>query len=90
MKVVIEISDEEYETIKNRKRPIYKDEYLEYLIKNGIPLPKGHGEIIDVNEIRVIELEDSLTLLRHEKGDELDVYIDAPAIIEADRSEVTE
>jgi hypothetical protein len=55
------------------------------VIKNGIPLPKGHGRLIDADDIRVIELEDSVHIIRHEKGDEVDVYISAPTIIEADR-----
>jgi len=56
-------------------------------VKNGIPLPKGHGRLIDADDIRVIELEDSLHIIRHEKGDEIDVYIDTPTIIEADKEQ---
>ena len=43
-------------------------------IITGIPFPKGHGDLVDVNDIRVIKLEDSV-----------DVYIDAPTIIKADK-----
>ena len=56
-------------------------------IKNGVILPEGHGDLIDISNIDVIELEDSTHIIKHEKGDEVDVYISAPIIIEADRSE---
>lgn len=56
-------------------------------ISNGVVLPKRHGRIVDVDDISVIELEDSLHIIRHEKGDDVDVYIDAPTIIEADKGE---
>lgn len=65
-----------------------EDRYVHYeweIIANGIVLPKGHGRLIDIDNISVIELEDSLHIIRHEKGDNIDWYIDAPTIIEADR-----
>ena len=54
-------------------------------LEKATPLPKGHGAMIDISNIDVIELEDSMHYIRHEKGDEVDVYISAPTIIEADR-----
>lgn len=54
-------------------------------IKNGVPLPKGHGRLIDEDDIKEIELEDSLHFIHHEKGDEVEVYIDAPTILETDK-----
>ena len=54
-------------------------------ITKGIPLPKGHGKLIDVNDIDVIELEDSLHIIRHTKGDDVNVYIDAPTVVEAEK-----
>jgi len=53
-------------------------------IKNATILPNGHSDLIDVNDIKVIELEDSLHIIRHEKGDEINVYIEAPTVIKAD------
>jgi hypothetical protein len=44
MHVMIDISEEEFEIIKNSNRPLY---YAEHLIKNGTPLPKGHGNLKD-------------------------------------------
>ena len=56
-------------------------------VLNGESLPKRHGDLIDIDDIRVIKLENSLHIIRHEKGDESDVYIEAPTIIEADKTE---
>ena len=86
MEIVIKIDDE----IKNKiDKGLGIKEYniplwLCYAIGIGTVLPKGHGRLIDADDIRVIELEDSLHIIRHEKGDEIDFYIDAPTIIEAD------
>ena len=90
MKLVVEIDEATYEDIKKGK--VYSSFYdvpLESVnaIANGTPLPKGHGRLIDVDDIRVIELEDSLHFMQHKKGDDVDVYIDAPTIIEADKAE---
>lgn len=82
IELVIKISEENYNIIKNYKAPM---SWAEHVIKNGTPLPKGHGRLIDADDIRVIELEDDLHIIRHEKGDGIDTYIDAPTIIEADR-----
>lgn len=82
IELVIKISEEKYKIIKNHTGPMV---WVEHLIKNGTPLPKGHGRLIDADDIRVIELEDSLHFIQHKKGDDVDVYIDAPTIIEADR-----
>lgn len=86
MQIVIDIPEDAYNYIKanGARIPYYK---LTDAIKNGIPLPKGHGRLIDADDIKVIELEDSLHIIRHCKGDDVDVYIDAPTILEADKEE---
>ena len=86
MEVVIKIDEERYNQIK-RCADEFLASRLERAVKNGIPLPKGHGDLIDVDDIKVIELEDGLHIIRHEKGDDIDVYIDATTIIEADKEE---
>lgn len=86
MEIVIKIPDKLYETIISDKYGVHQGCIYD-IIRDGTPLPKGHGRLIDVDDIRVIELEDSLHIIRHEKGDEVDVYIDAPTIIEADKAE---
>lgn len=84
MQIMIDIPKHIYEHIKEVYEHSHTVEATYSYIYHGIPLPKGHGRLIDVNDIKVIELEDSLHIIRHEKGDEIDVHIDAPTIIEAD------
>lgn len=43
MKIVIDISEEEYEKNKKNRCDYHT---LCMAIKNGIPLPKGHGRLI--------------------------------------------
>jgi hypothetical protein len=86
MQIVIDIDDKLYERITVEKEYYLEDgEDLCSAIENGTPLPKGHKALIDIGNIDVIELEDSIYFIRHEKGDDVDVYISAPIIIEADR-----
>jgi hypothetical protein len=88
------MSDEMYEAIKNSNKPLY---YVEHLIKEGTPLPKGHGRLKDTDKI-----SDELERLRdswNQYGNEyesgkyegydyaLDEVLDAPTIIEADKEE---
>lgn len=80
MKIVIDISEEDYNVIL-ANADFYKEQHWGVAevwdaIVGGTPLPKGHGDLIDRNTITVEE----------------DVYfqnyiIHAPTIIEADGSE---
>lgn len=82
MQIVIDIPEEEYKIIKNCTAPMT---WAEHLIKDGTPLPKGHGDLIDVDNITSITLEDSLHCLTWKRDSEIDCYIDAPTIIQAER-----
>jgi hypothetical protein len=84
IELVIKIPEETYIYLRNGGT-IGASLMIENAIKNGTPLPKGHKALIDISNIDVIELEDSSHFIRHEKGDDVDVYISAPIIIEADR-----
>ena len=88
MQVMIDISEGAYDILKNYTGHLT---YCEYLIKNGIQLPKGHGRLIDADElygdfIDGTEGYDCQTWNRIEIGD---VIENAPTIIEAE-SEVKE
>jgi len=74
MKLIIDIDKNDYENMKNGYVPSTFN--LFYVIKNGIPLPKGHGRIIDESQITGTFTWDN-------------GYIEcfAPTIIEADRAE---
>lgn len=79
MQIVIDLSEEDFIAIRDCHAKIGEDLFnlernMALAIRNGTPLPKGHGDLIDRNTITVEE----------------DVYfqnyiIHAPTIIEADR-----
>lgn len=72
IELVIKIDEELYKTYKSRP-PMLGDAGIDTIaqsIANGTPLPKGHGRLIDVNEIPI-------------DCDYYDVE-NAPTIIEAD------
>ena len=48
MRIVIDIPEEVYDFIK---RTGYHTQSLYEAIKNGTPLPKGHGTLIDSNKL---------------------------------------
>ena len=80
IELVIKISEENYNIIKNYKAPM---SWAEHVIKNGTPLPKGHGRLIDVDRLYDFVCE------KYSEGEQLAIDIsDAPTIIEAE--EVTE
>lgn len=85
MKIVIKIPEDTYKMACSGYPS--KEGLVELFsaIESGTPLPKGHGDLIDINNINEITLADSLYIMSHEKGDEVDWYIDSPIIIEADK-----
>ena len=54
MKLIIDISDEEYKTLSkmSEKEKVNELSYYERIIANGIPLPKGHGDLIDRDKFK--------------------------------------
>lgn len=50
MKLVIDIPEEIYLNVK--KDYLYDTEVIVNAFKNGIPLPKGHGRLIDADELK--------------------------------------
>lgn len=84
VELVIKISEDSYKATCNGSMLPPDVKNVVESIKNATLLQKEHGDLIDVNDIKVIELEDSLHIIRHEKGDEITVYIEAPSVIKAD------
>jgi len=95
MKVIIDISEESYKYIKTLSdlgwstSPEYANairltasEYAN-AIKNGTPLPKGHGRIGDLDALR--EEVSSWGMNDYEPSDFTDAIDQADAIIEADK-----
>ena len=86
MQIVIDVPEDAHGRIVRPDR-IFTDDDINavvWAVYNGIELPKGHGRLIDVDNIQEITLEDSLTELTHKKGDDINCYIEAPTVLEAD------
>ena len=85
MQIVIDIDEEDYHRIASGFGQEEDALLLEKIFKNGIPLPKGHGRLIDANKLKT-------HFVGTEQGTDLEVYlestiIDALTIVEADKVE---
>lgn len=78
MKIVIDIPEEHYEYIQNL--PYYKRNYAQDLILDGTPLPKGHGRLIDENNLWFEDIDDVSCVTQRNVEN-------APTIIEAESEE---
>lgn len=101
MQIVIEIPEEAYELLKNKGVDWLGAEHILNAVANGIPLPKGHGRLIDADAIKAKHREGLETsLIDEERGinlskyaedacSQFDMFIDdnAPTIVEADGAE---
>ena len=89
MQIVININDNEYLGIKN-----YPDNITSYpvtihlyeAVRNGIPLPKCHGDLIDRNELNK-DLITNEWITDYDGGGLEEILFNAPTIIEADNAE---
>lgn len=50
MQIVIDISEEEYNKIKENDMGFYNGRFFQ-MVRNGTPLPKGHGRLIDADAV---------------------------------------
>ena len=70
MQIVIDISEEQYKRICNHTDGIYDMTSLLTIVENGIPLPKGHGRLIDADKLFVDiewhDIEDAPTVIEAE------------------------
>ena len=83
IELVIKMPEEVYKDIMVHNREMRESGksayYFEGLIKNGIPLPKGHGRLIDADALNFTDIDSA------NYGSN---YIRiAPTIIEADKEE---
>ena len=91
MQIVIDIPEEEYELVRHGNKSYKTELELMNAVANGTPLPKGHGDLIDRNNIEVLRLG-NLTR-QYDKGFDAGVtcmvnrILDAPTIIEADKED---
>ena len=84
MKIVIDISPEELEMIKLKlNSPIGGViSQAELIILNGTPLPKGHGRLIDADELKKYKYHDEN---RYENAVAIAQVDWMPTILEADK-----
>ena len=88
MKMVIDIPEDLYEGIERRDGALetkYVCDELMKAVDNGIPLPKGHGQIGDLDALR--EEVSSWGMNDYEPSDFVDAIDEADTIIEADTAE---
>lgn len=84
MQIVIDIDDEAYKELKKHKTiTLPLNDYISSSIIYGTPLPKGHGDLIDRNELKRTMENDVRKALSF--VDLTDFVWLAPTIIEADK-----
>lgn len=88
MQIVIDIPNRIYKIVQNRTLNITDDEILENALKNGTPLPKGHGRLIDADSMKTMKNIQSANFNAVEL---IRLWIDnQPTIIETDKAESEE
>ena len=78
MKLIIDIPEEDYK----------RGTVMASAIRNGIPLPKGHGRLIDADALKETFIEPNIYLKGNEKGFwcvTSKKIKNAPTIVEADK-----
>ena len=88
MKIVIDIPESEYEIIMKHWGGYQGGCYSIYdSIKEGTPLPKGHGELIDRNEMMKRAKEwDTDDVIEHSLYNfAMNRILESPTVIKADR-----
>jgi hypothetical protein len=56
MQIVIEIPEESYRLLQNKGVDWLGAEHILTAVANGIPLPKGHGRLIDADAINIHDI----------------------------------
>ena len=89
MQIVINIDDDLYKSIIGHRYKIKYQQFCDYedlknAIEDGTPLPRGHGRLVDADEIdnNIYDLTRSMDL---NYGQISEVVDTAPTILEADR-----
>ena len=89
MQIVINISEKSYKNIKEQvdKRD-YPDMQIGRAIVDGVPLPKGHGDLKDADKLKHAFIKRSMALQgSFTDYDIASIVYNSPIIIEADKTE---
>lgn len=91
MKIVIDIPEEDYKHILHRQREYcITTSKLEDVIAKGTPLPKGHGRLIDADELLTSERPKCIADDVWKESHIYKLLSNAPTIVEADKAESEE
>ena len=91
VEVMIRIPKRTYDRVSERGIIAYGDDayYIGHAIKNGTVLPKGHGRLIDADEVSKgkfhFECECDCAVCSHSRNCECDLINSIPTVIEADK-----
>ena len=81
MQIVIDIAQNEYDALEKLDA-----KYLLHIIKDGTPLPKGHGRIVDIdNAVKDLESVNESFCTFYAKGYGARVDYIGEVLIEADK-----
>ena len=96
MKVIIDIPKELFEEIKcgeacgmvyfynSQRSGRGETKEIFTALKQGIPIEKGHGAIIDVKDIDRIHINDNGKVMIYKLGTDVKALVHATALVEAD------
>lgn len=90
IELVIKIPENKYKHIISQQLPYQQLPYgLSDMIKNGTPLPKGHGRLIDADKLQYeINNDKREAFSKHQVWLLLSIYNESvPTIMEADKTE---
>lgn len=86
MQIVIDVSEEDYEKLKDGDATLYRVNRLLCALRDGTPLPKGCGRIVDIDKL----IDSKCNECGHVKGVSCTVpcyevrrMLSAPTVIEA-------
>lgn len=80
MQIVINLSEEDYNCIDDCILGVYGD-----AIKNGTPLPKGHGRLIDADRLVKKAYKEGLPFVECVQEFSMMLEINAPTVIPAEK-----
>lgn len=88
VELVIKIPEEKFSIIKNKMYCGIYDPDLYKAIENGTPLPKGHGDLKDANNLKHAFISWSMVVQGFfTDSDIASIVYNSPTIIEADTAE---
>ena len=90
MQIVIDVPNWLYNAMLEHKEPIYSQSLAE-AVRDGTPLPKGHGDLKDADKLKHAFIKWSMVVQgSFTDYDIASIVCNSPTIIEADKAEESE